>query len=166
MPANFAPRLFVTHPDPHVRRYAIKVQLKLEKGRSDMLHTALTDTDIEVIRLGLNAIQGEIPRELAPIVERMASDRTADQDIRVLAIRTLGRSTSPSALAILMALVDGGKTFFGRSRLAPKSPEMLAALRVLAFDKPAAPGVFGLVNRAENSADPDIRDAVTRPRAR
>ncbi len=163
LPPGYSVSSLAAHADPRVRRYALKLQIKDEDERSNALAAALSDSDPEIVRLGLNGMQREIPATLIAVVERMATDRATESDVRVLAIRALSRSNSPSALGALISLVDGGKSFLGKARLAPKSPEMLAALRALAIGKHADSEVASIIARAATSGDTEIRDAISRP---
>jgi hypothetical protein len=162
LPAGFSARSCTAHPDPRVRRLALRLQMKLADERVNALGAALGDSDPEIVRLGLLGVQQEIPVALGQAVASLAVDRTVDSELRVLAIRALSRSGEAVAAMALIGIVDGGRSFFGRQRLAAKSAEVLAALRSLA-NRPSQPEVAGLIALAAKSQDPEIRDAVSRP---
>jgi hypothetical protein len=77
-------------------------------------------------------------------------------ELRVPMLQLLGQSASVLAVDPLVRFAQGGRTLFGKPKLAPRSPEMLAALASLAGrwrqDRRVAP----LLAVAANSSDPDI----------
>ena len=75
------------------------------------------------------------------------------EDLRLLAVQALGRSRERTALDALLAFVDGGKSMFGRRRLLPKTPFVLAAWR-------SSPEADALLALAASSPDEDVRGAV------
>jgi hypothetical protein len=160
-PPGFVISHFTTHPDSRVRRQALKMQIGMNSERETALTTALSDPDPEVVRLGLLGLEKSIPRSLEHKIEQIATNQEFSYEIREVAIRALGYSRSQTALAILLALVDGGQTILGRQRLAPKSPGMLAALRALSVGWKSHPMVSEIMARALASSDQAIRGAVT-----
>jgi hypothetical protein len=60
---------------------------------------------------------------------------------------------------VLIAVVDAGRTLFGRQRIAAKTPVVLAALRALAQTWPDEPRVAAILKRGVQSPDSDIRQA-------
>jgi hypothetical protein len=85
-------------------------------------------------------------------------------DLRLVAIKALGRGTGGQALDALLRIVDGGRTWFGRPKLPAKSPELIAALLALAAGWGTEGRARALLQRAGRSADPEIR-AAAGPRA-
>jgi hypothetical protein len=86
-------------------------------------------------------------------------DHRRPAEVRVPALRILARTRRPEALRVLLAHARRRRSWFGR-RLAPKSPELLAALAGLAShwrDDPIAAEVLGY---ALEHSDPDIRAAA------
>jgi HEAT repeat protein len=84
--------------------------------------------------------------------------------VRVLAVRALGYARAPAAFDSLIRLTYGGRTLFGRERLAPKSPELLAALAAMATGWLGHPRAQAVLERAAASSDPEIRAAVAQGR--
>jgi HEAT repeat protein len=161
LPPEFDVNSFTSYPDPRVRRLALKMQIAVPGARERGLATALNDADPEIVMLGLLGLGNEIPRSLEQRVEQLATDGAASPETREHAIRTLGYCRSEGALAALLAFVDGGRTFFGKQRLAPKSPEMLAALRALASGWSSRPAASRVLERASFSSDAAIRAAAS-----
>jgi hypothetical protein len=73
----------------------------------------------------------------------------------------LGAVTAPAARDALLHLVDGGRTFLGRRRLAPKSPEVVAALAALFAGWRRDPQARALLALAQKSKDPELRLAAS-----
>ena len=121
----------------------------------------------------LHALEGDLEDEpglaavgelgvmsLSSLVADVALDLDRSDDTRVLAIGTLGRLGCPEVGPVLRRVLDGGTTLLGRPRLAPKTPVVLAALRVLralgAQDRESG----ALLALAADSPDPDVRRAA------
>ena len=166
LPDGFSTGRFMGHEDVRVRREALKLALKIPAERDQALLDALPDPDPRMSRVALTAALENCPPAALSPVTRIAQDASVASEIRVLAIKVLGRAGGAAALAALLPLVDGGTSWLGRPRLAPRSLEMLAALMALAArwrnDREVAP----LIALAAESTDPDIRNAVSgTPRA-
>ena len=173
VPPDFNLEPFLAHADPRVRREAVKLQLKVARaaediggkgssgqGREAALRSALQDNDPRTLRIALAAVQEECPEGLVPLVVSVAERASSPSELRVLAVRALGRSTSPRALQALLKLTDGGKTLFRRPKLPPKRPEVLAALTALAKGWSTHDRALEVLARAALSKDPDIRNAT------
>jgi len=160
LPANFSAARWLAHPDSRVRLQALKLFLKLPAEHAAALITALQDSDPRVVRLALTSVQQVCPASVLPSVARCAADAAAPGDLRVLAIRALGGSRLPAARDTLLELTQGGRTFFGRERLPPKSLELVAALRALAAGWASSNAAQRVLRRARDSRDPDIRAAA------
>lgn len=160
LPPGFDAAPWLIHLDPRVRLQALKLYLKLPTEHASALIAALQDRDPRVVRLALQTAQHNCPVAVAPSVARCAMDAMAPGDQRVLAIRALGGTRAPAARDTLLELTEGGRTFFGRERLPPKSPELLAALRGLAAGWSDHSGAQRVLARAVASKDPEIRAAA------
>jgi len=106
--------------------------------------------------LGLAIAFQSCPDPAVPVLVRHLADRALTTDLRVLAIRALGGARAPAALDTLLRLTSGGRTLWGREKLPPKSPELLAALAGLASGWPQDPRARAVLRRAAESGDPDI----------
>jgi hypothetical protein len=150
----------MAHPDGRVRREVVQLQLGSGKTHDFALLQALTDEDKHVLRSGLQAARTRLPPPAAAALATRVTDSTFPPEFRVMALHLLGRTTVPESLDALLAFADGGKTLLRRPRLAPKSPEMLAALGGLARswsrDRRAAP----LLDLARRSGDEQILTAL------
>jgi len=161
-PVGFSALPWLTHKDSRVRLQALKLQLKLGADRARALATALRDADPRVLQTGLIAAHGGCPDAVLPLVANHANDRQLDPKVRVLAIRALGGAArSHAARDHLLALAKGGRTLFGRDKLPPKTPELLAALATLAAGWPTDPTARRMLARAAASKDPEVRAAAS-----
>jgi hypothetical protein len=156
---------WTAHEVPRMRSEAIRLQLTLPAERADAIRTALWDVDPRVVRVGLAAIAQKCEPEVATQVAYLAVTRDLDEEIRLTAVTVLGRISDPSALEALLSLADGGRTLFGRQRLAAKTPVLVAVIRSLAgawlVDKRAA----AIVALAAATSDPELVEAA-RPSSR
>lgn len=166
LPDGFSASTFVWHADVRVRREALKVALKIPGEREVALLGGLCDADPRILRVSLSAALDQCPPSALQFITRIAQDDTKPSELRVLAIKVLGRAANPAARAALLALVDGGTNWLGRRRLAARSLELLAALMALAAGWAADHQASALLSLAAKSADPDIRNAAASgPRA-
>ena len=160
LPAGFSAAPFAGHEDARVRREALRLQFRLPAERDQALTAALSDDDPRALQFALHAARQGCPAGAVPIVIALAQDRELDPDLRVLAIRVLGGVRAPQALRPLLDLVDGGTTFFGRRKLRPTTPEMVAALTALAGGWAGDARVAPLLAAAGRSDDVEVRAAV------
>lgn len=162
LPPGFSPAAWVTHSDPRVRHEALILQLSVPRERELGLRTALEDADPRTVRLAVVAMQRESPASLVPFLARVVLNSRMPDELRLLAISSLGRSRDPRGRDALLEIVDGGRTLFGRPRLAPATPVCLAALRTLAEFWAADAAAAATIAMAAASSDPEVRHAVER----
>ena len=159
LPADFSAAPFAAHDDARVRREALRLQFRLPAERDQALVAALRDDDPRALQFALHAARQGCPPAALPVVIARARDRALDPDLRVLAIRVLGGTRAPQVVTPLLELCDGGTSLFGRRRLRPKSPELLAALSALA-GWASDPRVAPVLSGAGRSEDPEVRAAA------
>jgi hypothetical protein len=165
LPEGFSPAAYTQHGDARVRWQAVKLQLRLPAQRDAALVGALRDRDARLVRLGLTMARERCPDAAVPLLVARVSDRSLTTDLRVLAIRALGATGAAAALETLLRLTAGGRTLFGREKLAEKSPELLVALMALASGWSREPRARAALARAAASSDREIR-AATDPERR
>jgi hypothetical protein len=151
---------FREHADPRVRRETLQLQLESAGMRDRALVEALADTDRHVLRTALQAARSQLPPAAIPILARRVTGSDFPPEFRVITLLLLGRTSSPAALEALLAFVQGGTTFFGKPKLAAKSPEMLAALGGLARSFRYDRRVAALLDVARASRDEQIINAL------
>jgi hypothetical protein len=160
LPPGFSPAPFIAHDDVRVRREAVRLALKIPAERVSTLLGALGDSDVRIRRLALTAALEDCPPTALERLTQIAHDQSMVSELRVLAIKVLGRARTAAALAALVRLVDGGTNWLGRRRLAARSLELLAALMALAAGWADDRQVNALLKLAAASPDPDIRNAA------
>jgi hypothetical protein len=160
LPPGFSALQWVSHPDARVRLVAFKLGLKSPAERDRVLGLALADPEGRLVRLALMAGTTGLPAATVPRVVALVQNRQLPADLRLLAIRVLGCSQAPQALHTLLSLVDGGRSWFGKQKILPKSRELLAALTALASGWGLDPLAMNMLARAAVSPDPEIRAAT------
>jgi hypothetical protein len=138
----------------------LKLRLKIPAEREPGIVEGLGDSDPQVVQLALVAAQADCPAGAVAALARGLVRRTIPAELRPMAIRVLGRSRAPDALHALLTLADGGKTWFGRRRLPPKSADLLAALVALAGGWSQHPTARTILALAARGGDPEIRAAA------
>ncbi|HWC74624.1 MAG TPA: hypothetical protein VG454_11880 [Gemmatimonadales bacterium] len=161
LPKGFSAARFLAHPDARVRREAFKVAWKIPAERERALLEALRDADPRTVRVALTAALESCPAAVLPVVTELTRNSDTPSELRVLAIKVLGRAGNAAARTALLQLVDGGRNWLGRPRLAPRTLELLAALMALAAGWREDARVAPVLALAAQSDDPDIRNAVT-----
>jgi hypothetical protein len=161
LPDGFRAAAFIAHEDTRVRREALKVSLKVPAEREPALLGALRDADPRMVRVALTAALDDCPPSALPLIMQIVHDQAVASELRVLAIKVLGRVRSVAALTSLLEIVDGGTTWLGRQRLAARSLELLAALMALAAGWRNDGRAAALLALATASNDPDIRNAAS-----
>jgi HEAT repeat protein len=163
LPDGFSPAPFLRHADARVRREAYKLAFRIPDDRPRALSHALLDPDELVVRSALGECAADCPPAVLPLVCRRADDDATDPELRLLAIRVLGSARDAAAVQTLLHMVDGGRSWLGKPRLAPSSPAMLAALAALATGWADHPSAAPLLAIALRSTHPEvIRAALTR----
>jgi hypothetical protein len=158
-PQGFSPFSYAVHADPRIRREGMKLLLESRAHNAEGIALGLRDLDDGIVLLALSAALESCPAQAIPLVEGIAMDHRRPAEVRVPALRILARTRRPEALRVLLAHARRRRSWFGR-RLAPKSPELLAALAGLAShwrDDPIAAEVLGY---ALEHSDPEIRAAA------
>ena len=161
LPDGFSPAAFIAHDDVRVRREAVKLALKIPAEREQALLGALRDPDARMVRIGLTAALEHCPPAAVALVTQVAQDSGVASELRVLAIKVLGRAGHAAGLAALIQVVDGGTSWLGRPRLAGRSLELLAALMALAAGWRNDGKAAALLALAVASTDPDVRNAAS-----
>jgi hypothetical protein len=158
-PSGWSPGDHAGDSHPIVRREAFKLMLKVPRSRDRAVCGLLEDTDRKARSLGLAAAVESCPPEAIDLLAGVVRDEDVSPELRLMAVRALGRAGDPAAIEPLVELVRKGGGL-GRNKLADKSPVMLAALQALSTLPDGTSESRKLVARAAKSGDPDIRAAV------
>lgn len=159
LPVNFSAESLLFHRDPRVRHEAIALAITDPDLRDRAIAEALGSGYEPSERLGLAALASGCPAEFYPRVFTRVADPEINPDLRALAVTALATVKDPVVLRLLRRMVIA-RGIPGISRLAPRSPPMLAALRGLATHWGSHPKVGPLLESARQSRDPEIRDAA------
>jgi len=128
--------------------------------RDDGIIRGLADDDDQVQRMALAAVSESCPPSAVPRLMALLNDRDREAEVRALGIRALAGLTTPSVRSWLLEHAVTKRGWFRRRRLAPRSPEMLAIVSVLASRWRDDPKAADVIRLAESSADPEIRAAT------
>ncbi len=161
LPATFSVVPWTQHPDTRVRSEAIRLQLSLPHERDLGVDAALNDPDPRIVHLGLTAIH-ECPPHLVERVIDLALASDLGEDSRLLAVNALAHEQRDDVLGALLQMSVGGRTWFGRTRLQPKTPVLVAVVRALAATWSDDSRASGVLVAAARSADREIRQAASR----
>ena len=161
LPPGFSPLPYATNTEPRVRREAVKMLLRDPATRERVIYSALADADARVAHMALIAAAEACPRGAAPLIAARLAARDLTPESAALAIRALASLQTPDVLNMLLRTATAGKTFFGRHRLAPKSPEMLAAIAALCAGYAGNETALRVLTIAGTHGDPEIRAAAT-----
>jgi hypothetical protein len=159
LPEGFSLAAHVRHQDPRVRHEALRIMLKDRARRADGVRLALQSSDPPTLRLGIVAAAEACPPGVAPLLLERIRSSMLDPQLKALAIRAVSSVDHPSVVAMLLSftMTTGGLPFL--RKLAPRSPEMLAALAGLAAHWPYHVEAGKVLTLAGKSRDPEIRKA-------
>lgn len=163
-PSGFSAASYLASPDPLVRREAARLMLRDATTREKTVMAALADADDRVVFVGLTSAQEKIPAGAAELMRQRVDRGELDAQLRTMCIRIIGQQRTPQTLAWLLGHVLTEARWQRRPKLRPSTPEMLAALSMIASgwrNDPAAAMAIGL---AERSRDSEVRAKVARAR--
>jgi hypothetical protein len=157
-PRNLPFDEFLASDEPMLRLEAIRLLMRIPERREGAVHDALGDADPRVMRAGLEAAANGLGRRSYGRLLQILEQAGDAADIRLRGIPLLRHVPLPAARDWLLTLVRRrrGAFMFRRWVLAPRSAEMLAALRVLAQRWAADPAVVGLLKLGAKSDDAAI----------
>lgn len=159
-PSGFSPAAHLAHADARVRREALKLALRTPELRDQAICTGLTDGDELILRTALATALDGCPPEAAPLLVHQLESHTQPADVRLLVVRVLSMLPVPEARDCLVRRVQGRRRWMLWRRLAPKSPETVAALAGLAGRWRGDPAAANVLRLARGSRDPELRAAA------
>lgn len=162
VPQDFDPDPYARHADPRVRREACKLLFGLEGRRTPALLRAVLDPEPSIARLALAAAGDDCPPDLPARLLEQLQGAYRDPELRVAAIRLLGRRPTPAIRDWLVEQVvaEAGFLWFRRRRLREGSPDLVAAVGVLASAFARDPRAGDALRLARGSRDPEVRAAA------
>lgn len=164
VPVGLQLESFLQHAEVSVRLEAVRLGLRDPAQRGEMIGLALHDVDDRIVRLGLEtgAVSG-LPRTALPRLMQVVVQERRPSELRARAVRLLEAFDSPGVRDWLVAHTARRRGLLRRLRLAQKSPEMLAALGVLAARWSSDPRAADILRLARAVDDPQIRAAAKEP---
>ena len=154
-------RVFLTHADPALRREAAKLLLAYDETRESAMLVAVRDDDERVIHAGLLAAQERCSSLTASTIrQRIDRGEITESASLVAAVRAIGNMSDDLTLDWMLrrTVVAGG--LLRRPRLAPTTPDLLAALSVLAARWGSNSRAVPVLDLARASTSPTVRAAV------
>jgi hypothetical protein len=112
------------------------------------------------MRIGVKgAREHGLPDAAVPVVVERLADTGLSADVVTSFLRLLSSHRSTPVIELLLSFVLHSR-LLGRPRLAPRSPEMLAALSSLAIMAPDDGRARLAIELARTSNDPAVREAA------
>jgi hypothetical protein len=162
LPPGFSPMPYTTHSDARVRREALKLAWNSEELYDEAVQHAIRDLDPQIVSIGLTIALERFPPGAGSAVLAVARRREWPSEIRVQAIRALTHVKTTPARSCLIELAMAKRRWFRAPRLVQRSPELLAAIAVLATTWPDDAAAREVVRLATRSRDDAVRTAVRR----
>ena len=160
LPEGFSARPWATSEEVTVRYHALGVMLRHASEHDEAIHLALGDSDPRVVRFGLDAASGGLPRQSLSRLMLLLNSPQRPMELRSRGILLLQHVRTPAVRDWLLEKVLTRRTLLRGPRLQPKSPEVLMALVVLARRwRDVAQATLAL-RLAEESGDPELAAAA------
>ncbi len=162
LPPGFAPLPFAAHTDSRVRREAFKILFRDPALYEDAVLRAIRDEDPQIVAFGLTVAVDNFPAAAGPALLAAIYRREWPAELRVQAIRALALSSSPQVGRWLVEQTLTRRRWFRRPKLVARTPELLAALSVLAANWSHEHQAAEALRLAQASRDEGIRHAALR----
>ena len=157
MPPGFSPQDYLGNADALVRREAVRLSLRAEEAREAVIVRAFADADDRVVFAGLIAAQEKRPSAGIDVIKKRIERGELDSQLRTMGIRLVAQERSSETLAWLLRFVMAPPRWPRRHRLRPATPEMLAALNMIATGWPHDPDATTALKLAAQSKDAGVR---------
>ncbi|HEY4735387.1 MAG TPA: hypothetical protein VIH53_12675 [Gemmatimonadaceae bacterium] len=165
LPTGFSPRAFLDNDEPLVRREAVRLLLRNPADRDETIMSALSDADDRVVFAGLTVAQERCPPAGIDLIRQRVDRGELDSQLRTMGIRIVAQQHNADTLAWFLHFILTEAHWPRRPKLRPSTPEMLAALSMVASNWRTDPAAETALRLAEQSKDPEVREKVTRARA-
>jgi hypothetical protein len=157
LPSGFFAQDYLGHSEPLVRREAVRLLLRDAAAREKTIMTALVDPDDRVVFAGLTAAQEKCPSAGIKLIKERVDRGELDSQLRTMGIRIVGQRRTSDTLEWFLNLVVTEAHWPRRPKLRPSTPEMLAALSVIATNWRDDPSAETAIRLAEQSREPEVR---------
>jgi len=162
LPPGFSPRPFLDNDEPMVRREAVRLLLRNPADRDETIMSALSDADDRVVFAGLSVAQERCPPAGIKLIKQRVDRGELDSQLRTMCIRIAAQHHSAETLEWFLGFVLTEAHWPRRPKLKPSSPEMLAALGMIASNWRTDPAAETALKLAGQSKDPEVRSKVAR----
>ena len=165
LPSGFSAHEYLGNSDPLVRREAVRLLLRGDgTARGEAVMRALEDSDDRVVFAGLTAAQEKCPPPGIDLIKHRIDHGELDSQLRTMGIRIVGQQRTTETLTWLMDLIVTEARWPRRPKLRASTPEMLAALSMIAAGWAHHPEAVTVLKLAEQSKDAEVRAKVARTR--
>jgi hypothetical protein len=162
LPSGFSARSYLDSEEALVRREAVRLLLRNATERDETIMSALSDPDDRVVFAGLTIAQERCPPAGIDLIRQRVDRGELDSQLRTMGIRIVAQRHSPDTLAWLLSFAATETQWARRPKLRASTPEMLAALSMIATHWRNDPSAESVVRLAEQSRDPEVRAKVAR----
>jgi len=159
LPDGFTPIPMREHENPQVRYEALKLSLRVPDERDASVAIALGDSVGRIVALGVAAAEYGAPPSTEPRLLEFALDSSGEAELRLPAIRALGRFRTDRVRSALLEVAAPRRRFM-RSVPPEATPETCAALRILRSEWSEDPEVQVLLSLAIAAGDDAVRKAA------
>ncbi|MDP9206021.1 MAG: hypothetical protein M3P12_11305 [Gemmatimonadota bacterium] len=157
MPFGFTAQQYLRNPEALVRREAVRLLLRDASTRERTIMIALGDADNRVVFAGLTAAQEKCPRAGIHLIRDRVNRGELDSQLRTMGVRIVSQHRTGETLAWLLGFVVTEVRWPRRPRLRRATPEMLAALSMIAAGWREDPAAATVLRLAEQSKDREVR---------
>ncbi len=164
LPSGFSARSYLESEEALVRREAVRLLLRNAAERDETIMSALSDTDDRVVFAGLTIAQDRCPPAGIELIRQRVDHGELDSQLRTMGIRIVAQLRTPSTLAWLLTFLLTEAHWPRKPKLRAATPEMLAALSMVATYWRNDPAAETVIRLAEQSRDPEVRGKVARSR--
>jgi hypothetical protein len=160
-PQGFSAGPYLDHEDARVRREAVALATREGKLRERALALGLADPDERLLRTVLLELQQSLPETLLPVLVSRVVRSDHAEDLRAMGVKALRHSRSNLALETLLEVCCEGKSILGKVKLAPPSPEVLAAVQTLAHTWAGDKRAAEVLSAVRRSREPGFRGSLS-----
>ena len=164
LPSGFSARSFLENEEALVRREAVRLLLRNPAERDETIMSALSDTDDRVVFAGLTIAQEKCPPAGVELIKQRVDRGELDSQLRTMGIRIVAQRRTAATLTWLMDFVLTETQWVRRPKLRASTPEMLAALSMIATYWGSDPTAINVIRLAEQSKVPEVRAKVAAAR--
>jgi HEAT repeat protein len=164
LPSGFSAINYLANEEPLVRREAVRLLFRDPAERDETIMSALTDTDDRVVFAGLTIAQEKCPPAGIDLIMQRVDRGELDSQLRTMGIRIVAQLRTPATLAWILRYVVTEAHWPRKPKLRASTPEMLAALAMVATYWLNDPAAETAVRLAGQSRDPEVRAKVARGR--